>query len=111
MGAFAGGILGARRPTPARTARSWRWLVYGFVRDGSVALPLGVHLAKHRRGNYGLSLLASLAIGAVGLGATVASGDGRIMIAVPVAQLASSIAIERATAQRGARRRTARPVI
>jgi hypothetical protein len=98
-GAFAGGIIGAKAADTCEDC-ALEGLIYGFVGGGSAALPLGVHLANHRRGNYGLSLLASLAIGAVGFGTTLAThGDGRLMIAVPVLQLVSSIAIERTTAE------------
>jgi hypothetical protein len=58
-----------------------------------------VHLANGRKGSYGQSLLASLAIGAVGFAATLASDQGAIMIAVPVVQLVASIGIERATSR------------
>jgi hypothetical protein len=98
-GALAGGIIGAKAADTCEDC-ALEGLLYGFVAGGSTALPLGVHLANHRRGNYGLSLLASLAIGAVGFGTTLAThGDGRILIAVPVLQLVSSIAVERATSR------------
>jgi hypothetical protein len=73
-------------------------VIYGGVAGGSALLPLGVHLANGRRGNYGASLLASLGIGAAGLAVAVASQEGAVMLAVPVLQLISSIAIERGTA-------------
>jgi hypothetical protein len=95
-GAFAGGIIGAKATDTCEDC-ALVGLAYGFVAGGSAALPLGVHLANHRRGNYGLSLLASLAIAAAGFGTTLATHDARPMIAVPVLQLVSSIAIERAT--------------
>jgi hypothetical protein len=44
-------------------------------------------------------LLASLGIGAAGLGVAIASQEGAVMLAVPVLQLVSSIAIERKTAR------------
>lgn len=59
----------------------------------------GVHLANRRRGNYALSLLASAAIGAAGVLAVDAANDGWPLISVPIAQLISSILIERATAR------------
>lgn len=95
-GAFAGGIIGAKAADTCEDC-ALEGLVYGLVAGGSAALPLGIHLANRRRGNYGLSLLASLAIGAAGFGATLASHEGGVMIAVPVLQLVSSIAIERST--------------
>jgi hypothetical protein len=74
--------------------------VYGGIAGGSAFLPLGVHLANDRRGRYGPSLLASLAIGAAGLGLASATEEWRIMLGVPIVQIASSIAIERGTARR-----------
>jgi hypothetical protein len=95
-GAFAGGIIGAKAADNCGDC-ALEGLAYGLVAGGSAALPLGVHVANGRRGNYGLSLLASLAIGGVGFGATLASHENGIMIAVPVLQLISSIVIERRT--------------
>jgi hypothetical protein len=95
-GAFAGGIVGAKAADNCEDC-ALEGLAYGLVAGGSAALPLGVHVANGRRGNYGLSLLASLAIGGVGFGATLASHENGIMIAVPVLQLISSIVIERRT--------------
>jgi hypothetical protein len=71
---------------------------YGAIAGESILLPLGVHLANHRRGNYGLSLLASAALGGIGILAVNASNDGTPIIVVPIAQLVTSILIERATA-------------
>ncbi|MBK6423326.1 MAG: hypothetical protein IPF77_14140 [Gemmatimonadetes bacterium] len=73
--------------------------VYGAIIGESVALPLGVHLANRRRGNYGLSLLASVGIGALGILAVDSSNDGWPLLAVPIGQLVSSILIERATSR------------
>lgn len=70
---------------------------YGAIVGQSVALPLGVHVANGGRGNYGLSLLASAAIGAAGVLVINATNDGTPFLVVPVAQLVSSILIERAT--------------
>ncbi len=72
-------------------------LFYGGVAGGSALLPLGVHLANGRRGDYGKSLLASLAIGAAGFGISYATDEWGLMFAVPVAQIISSIVIERGT--------------
>ncbi|MBA2565773.1 MAG: hypothetical protein H0V09_10170 [Gemmatimonadetes bacterium] len=63
----------------------------------SVLLPLGVHVANGRQGNFGLELLASLGIGAAGVGLAVATDNGLPLIPVVPAQLLASIAIERGT--------------
>ena len=65
-------------------------------------LPLGVHVANGSRGSYMSSALASLGLAAGGLLALEAAhydppAAPIILIAVPIAQLAASIAIERAT--------------
>ena len=100
VGTFAGAVIGSRLTTryPCENC-GLEGLVYGGVAGGSALLPLGVHLANGRRGNYGTSLLTSLGIGAAGLAVAVASQEGAVMLTVPVLQLVSSIAIERATAR------------
>jgi len=67
VGTFTGAAIGARLTTryPCEDC-GLEGLVYGGVAGGSALLPLGVHLANGRRGNYGASLLASLGIGAAG---------------------------------------------
>ena len=62
-------------------------------------LPLGVHLASHSHGNYGYSLLASVAIGVVGTSAAAKNDSGLVLHAVPIAQIVSAILIERATSK------------
>ena len=71
--------------------------VVGSVIGESVLLPLGVHVANERRGDFALELLASAAIAGVGVCLTSAMEDMAIVFlpAIPVAQLAASIAIER----------------
>jgi hypothetical protein len=39
---------------------------HGTLIGAPTALPLAVHLTKHSRGNYGLSLLASTGVSAAG---------------------------------------------
>lgn len=71
--------------------------VYGAVAGGSALLPLGVHLANRGRGNLGLGLLSSLAMGGLGLALAHETNSAAVMIPVPVAQIVSSILIERKT--------------
>jgi hypothetical protein len=76
--------------------------VAGATIGEGLLLPLGVNLANGGRGAYTTSALASLGIAAAGLFALQAvhydpPGAPIVLIAVPVAQLATSIAIERAT--------------
>jgi hypothetical protein len=73
----------------------------GTIGEG-LLLPLGVHIANGSRGSYRTSGLVSLGLAAGGLLALEAAhydppAAPIILIAVPIAQLAASIAIERAT--------------
>jgi hypothetical protein len=98
-GVLAGGIIGAKVRENACEDCFLPGLVYGAIAGGSAALPLGVHLANGRRGSFGTSLLASLAIGGAGLGLATLTGEYGVIVALPVAQIASSVAIERSTSR------------
>jgi hypothetical protein len=85
LGAIAGGIIG------------------GSIGE-SVLLPTGVHLVNHRRGKLVPSILASSAIGGAGLLLAIATEDqapvpGIILGLTPIAQVISSILIEKATSR------------
>jgi hypothetical protein len=103
VGFFAGGFigyeLGGGSLVCGDDACGLEEAAYGAIAGESVLLPLGVHVANRRQGNYGLSLLASAAIGGLGILAVNASHDGIPLIVVPVAQLVSSVLIERATSR------------
>lgn len=76
--------------------------VAGAAIGEGLLLPLGVHLASHQAGTYTFSALASLGLTAVGLLALEAvhydpPGAPIVLVAIPVAQIATSIMIERAT--------------
>jgi hypothetical protein len=75
--------------------------VYGLVAGVSSGIPVGVHFSNGGRGKLLPSLLASLAIGGAGLGLAIAADQPAVMLAVPVLQLASAIAIERKTGREG----------
>jgi hypothetical protein len=96
---MAGGWVGGKAREGACEDCALGGLLYGAVAGGSAALPVGVHLANGRRGRLGPSLLASLALGGAGLGAAALTNEYGILLAVPVAQLVSAIAIERATSR------------
>jgi hypothetical protein len=97
VGVFAGALAGARLTEHDCEDCGLVGAVYGAVAGGSALLPLGVHVANHGRGNFGLSLLSSLAIGGLGLAMSSEFNSGVPMIAVPVLQIVSSILIERKT--------------
>jgi len=103
VGLFAGGLAGWQlaggNSICGDDACGLEGGAYGAIIGESALLPLGVHLANHNRGNYWLSLLASAGIGAAGILAVDAANDGWPLIGVPVAQVISSILIERATAR------------
>ena len=99
LGAMAGGWTGARIREHACEDCGLNGLLYGAVVGVSTALPVGVHFANGGRGKLGPSLLASLALGGAGLAAAALTHEYGILMAVPVAQLVSSVAIERATSR------------
>lgn len=76
--------------------------VAGAAIGEGLLLPYGVHLANRKAGSYPVSALVSLGLAAAGLAALEAvhydpPGAPIVLVAVPVAQIAASIAIERAT--------------
>lgn len=73
-------------------------LLGAFV-GASVGSPLAVHHSNGRRGHLGPAVLASVGIGIVGTFAASAAHDARILLAVPILQIASAITIERRTAR------------
>lgn len=60
-----------------------------------LTIPLAAHIAGGRRGPLWLEMLASTAIGAAGVAAWDATGQGAFLIAVPVLQLGTSVVLER----------------
>lgn len=106
VGFFGGAYLGAwiadSRDDGLDDLDAIHGALIGATLGESTLLPVGVHLANGRRGNLWLSTLASvgLAVGGVGL-MEAAHWDAPavpvIAVAVPLAQLATTIAIERAT--------------
>lgn len=77
-------------------------MVAGAAIGEGLLLPLGVHLANRRAGSYPTSALVSLGLTAAGLLALEAvhydpPGAPVVLVAIPLAQIATSIAIESAT--------------
>ena len=70
----------------------------------TVLLPLGVHVANHSRGNYGLGLLTSAGVAALGLFLAYQVGDDETakqvayISASAVVQLVAVVYVERKTA-------------
>jgi hypothetical protein len=69
--------------------------LYGAAMGFGLGAALGAHLANHREGPFGKSALIGMAIGAVGTLAAIESDEWRLLLAVPVAQIASAVALER----------------
>ena len=95
-GLFAGAYVGARLADDCEDC-DLGGAIFGGVAGGSAGIPVGVHLANGGRGRLLPSLGASLAICVIGMGAAEAANNSGIMIAVPIAQLVSSVLIERGT--------------
>jgi hypothetical protein len=96
-GLVTGAIIGNQfRQQPCEDC--WIEAFYGALAGESIGVPLGVHLANGRGGRSLPALAASLAIGAVGLGAAILSDEPRLLLAVPVLQVAASVTLERRTA-------------
>jgi hypothetical protein len=98
IGAAAGFVTGALvlRQTSCDELDCLAPAFYGGLAGLSVGAPSGVHLANGSRGRYWPALAASLAIGAAGLGAAILIDEPRLLLAIPVLQIASSIRIEAA---------------
>lgn len=105
IGLVSGLYLGAVMSGADDAGEDLDWLsgaVAGAAVGEGLLLPLGVHLANGGEGSWTEAAVASLGIAALGLLALEAvhydpPGAPVILVAVPLSQLAASIAIERAT--------------
>jgi hypothetical protein len=82
---------------------------YGAAAGGTLGMALGVHLGNHRQGNFALDFLTGAAVWGTGIGIAAASHwDGGAIVAafvvIPLAQLATTVAVERAVGRSKARR-------
>jgi hypothetical protein len=107
VGGLAGAVIGSNRctdPGNPDSCSGLEGLVIGGIMGEAVGIPLGVHLANRRRGRLGTSLAASVALAAAGAGAVVWSDSREVALgvaaAVPAAQFAASILLERRTGRR-----------
>src|SRR5262245_22689949 len=83
---------------------------YGAAAGGTLGLALGVHHGNRCRGNFALDFLTGAAVWGAGIGIVSASDwDNTVsvisFITIPVAQLASTVAVERAVGRSRARSR------
>ena len=108
LGAIAiGGPLARANPIGSDQIDDGLWtpgIVIGFETGQAIGIPTAVHLANGRRGNLRASLYASAALAVAGTVLlwtedfdAVFERPGRqvVLVAVPVAQLITSIVIER----------------
>ncbi len=97
LGALVGGALGGGDTLCGDDPCGLAEAIFGAIGGEVALLPLGVHLANGRRGNYLLSLLASAGVAAGGLALSGGGDHGEVLAAVPVLQIVTSILIERGT--------------
>jgi hypothetical protein len=75
-------------------------VVLGAGAAGTVGMAVGVHLGNRRRGNLALDVMVATAIWVPGVAVAVSgAGEGGtllLFVAMPVAQLAATVAVERA---------------
>ena len=99
-GAVAGGVVGALPGIlVVHYVGGWEGLGYGVLAayaGYSLAMPLGAHLANRRGGKLWANVLTSVGVAAAGLGVLEATGEDALYIAIPIAQLAAVVAVERA---------------
>jgi hypothetical protein len=99
-GGIAGGLVGALPGILViHHAAGWEGLGYGVLAayaGYSLAMPLGAHLSNRRGGKLWANVLTSVGVAAVGLGVLEAAGEDGLYIAIPIAQLAAVVAMERA---------------
>ena len=98
VGALVGGLIGMEIDPDEDLDRAEGAVVGGVV-GTSLAIPAAVHLANGSRGNLGRSMLVSILVGGALLGAGWAADSGELVIAAPIAQLISSVIIERNTSR------------
>jgi hypothetical protein len=96
-GALLGGLVGGGNKICGDDPCGLDEAIFGAIGGEVALLPLGVHLANGRRGKYLPSLAVSAAIAGVGIVLSGNGDHGEVMVAVPIAQLVSSLLIERGT--------------
>jgi hypothetical protein len=100
-GLFLGGTIGHNIET-SYTECDYNWcglrgVIYGSIIGETLLLPLSLHQANGRRGNYGLSLLLCSATTAAGLYLAHRNEESTYWAMIPLAHLAISFHLETRT--------------
>jgi hypothetical protein len=102
LGLVAGAYLGAAFEVAVRDERENCFIclpVVGLAVGGlvgeAVGLGLGVHAGAGGCGTAGDHIVSALGIGGLGVMAAVATGEGVVLVAIPVAQIVNALEIER----------------
>jgi hypothetical protein len=69
--------------------------LYGAAMGFGLGASTGVHFGNQRQGSFGRSVLITMAIGAAGTLAAIETDKAELLLAIPIAQIASAISIER----------------
>jgi len=112
LAGFLGGGLTASTMARHCTSNEYCQLeaaFYGAAAGGTLGMALGVHLGNHRRGNFALDFLTGAAVWGAGIGVAAATHwdtgvTWAAFITIPIAQLATTVAVERGTGRSKARR-------
>ena len=92
---WLGAYIGSRfRSTPCEDCGLVEGL-YGAAIGFGLGAAAGAHLANHREGPFGKSALIGMAIGAAGTAAAIAGDEWKLLLAIPIVQIASAITVER----------------
>jgi hypothetical protein len=104
---FAGGIIGGNSCAISGNPDSCRGIegaLWGAAVGHTIGIPVGVHLANGRAGRLQPSLLTSVAFAGAGAAIGLGSGSNQVLgvaaLTAPIAQMVSSVIIERRTARR-----------
>jgi hypothetical protein len=98
-GAFVGAMFGASLGgEPCETCGLVEGL-YGAAMGFGLGASTGVHFGNQRQGSFGTSVLVTMAIGAAGTLAAIQTDKAELLLAIPIAQIASAISIERRALQ------------
>ena len=95
-GAFGGGLIGAEIDGDGGLDAAEGAIIGGLM-GASLLIPTAVHLANGGRGNLQRSIVTAALVGGAVFGLGWAAESGEIVLAAPLAQLITSLVIERDT--------------